>query len=82
MRFVPPGRAVALIGLGLAAFFSYLNAGERVVLHLGLLTLYRVPVSVLIFGAFLLGMFAMFLAGLRTDLHVRRLLRERLARDR
>lgn len=80
MRGLSPGRAAALLGLALAAGLSYLNAGERVTVHLGLLILYRVPVSVLIFGAFLLGMLVMFLVGLRNDLRTRQLLRDRLAR--
>lgn len=65
--------AVAL-GSGL---FAYWNAGQRVTLDLGVLTLYRISLVALIFGAFLLGMVTMFLIGLRHDLRVRRQLRER-----
>ena len=65
---------VAFIVL-LAGVFAYLNSGERVAIHLGLFVLYQVPLVVLIFFAFLLGMVMMFLLGLRHDLEVRRLLR-------
>jgi hypothetical protein len=60
-----------------AAVFGFLNGGERVALHLGLFVLYQVHLVVLLFVAFLLGMSTMFLLGLRHDLKVRRLLRER-----
>jgi uncharacterized integral membrane protein len=67
---------VAALAL-LAAGFAYLNQGETAAVHLGLFSVYRAPVSLLVLGAFLLGMVAMFLLGLRQDLRVRRLLRER-----
>lgn len=66
----------------LAGVFGYLNAGESVAVHLGLFVLYQVSLVMLIFVAFLLGMVTMFLLGLRHDVKVRRLLRERrLHRD-
>lgn len=65
--------AIALV----AALFAFFNAGEAVPVDLGLFVLYQVPLVVLIFIAFLLGMLAMFLAGLRHDMKVRALLRER-----
>ncbi|HEX2093287.1 MAG TPA: LapA family protein [Longimicrobiaceae bacterium] len=74
--------AVAALAL-LAAGFAYLNRGERTVLHLGFTTLFQAPVALVVLGAFLLGMVAMFLLGLRHDLKVRRALRERtVAADR
>lgn len=60
----------------LAAVFAYLNSGEHAALNLGFTVLYQVPVVALVFVAFLLGMVAMFLIGLRHDRRVRRLLRE------
>lgn len=72
-----PRRAgVLLIGL-LAAGFAYLNRGEWVTIRLGFIDLYRVGLSSVVFAAFLLGMIAMFLLGLRQDLRIRRVLRER-----
>ena len=59
-----------------AGAFAYLNSGERVSLHLGLFVLFRVPLALLLFGVFLLGMTTMFLIGLRQDLKVRRRLRQ------
>ena len=70
-------RWLPLAGLTLlAGAFAFLNRGETAVLRLGLFTLWRVPVALLVFAAFLLGMGAMLLFGLRQDLRVRRLLRE------
>lgn len=68
------------VGLGaialLAAVFAFANAGERVALRLGFVTLYQISLVVLILVAFLLGMLTMFLLGLRHDLRVRRILAE------
>jgi len=64
--------AVAL----LAAGFAYLNGAERVSVHLGLTVLYRVPLTIVVFVAFILGMLVMFGVSLRQDLRIRRALRE------
>ena len=61
----------------LAGLFGYFNSGESIALHMGLFVLYQVPLVILIFVAFLLGMLTMFLAGLRHDMKIRQLLRER-----
>ena len=68
--------ALGLITL-LAGVFGFLNSGEAVAIHFGLFVLYQVSLVVLVFVAFLLGMTTMFLLGLRHDLKVRRILRER-----
>lgn len=60
----------------LAAAFAWGNRGETTALHLGFATFYRAPVTLVVLGAFLLGMIAMFLIGLRHDLRVRRMLQE------
>jgi uncharacterized integral membrane protein len=60
----------------LAAVFSLLNAGERVTLNVGFTMLYRISLVGLVFGAFLLGMIAMFLFGLHHDRRIRAALRE------
>ena len=62
--------AVAALSFGFAAA----NAGERVTLNLGFVTLRSVSVPVVVFGSALLGMLAVFLVGLRADLRTRQLL--------
>ncbi|MEK9502040.1 hypothetical protein [Gaopeijia maritima] len=59
--------------------FAALNGGQRITLRLGFTTLYRVPLTAVAFGALILGMVVMLLAGIHSDLRVRRILRERLA---
>lgn len=61
----------------LAGVFSWLNSGESAALHFGLFDLYQIPVVTIFYVSFLLGMAAMFLLGLRHDLRIRQLLRER-----
>jgi uncharacterized integral membrane protein len=65
-----------LVGVG-AGLFAYFNGAERVTLRLGFTSLYRVPLSTLVLGAFLLGMLTMFGLSLRHDLRLRRELRAR-----
>lgn len=72
----------AVVGIGLLAMgLAAANAGHRVTFSLGFLTLYRVPVTLVAFGGLLLGMVVMFLAGIHSDLKVRRILTERLAEE-
>lgn len=61
--------------------FAYLNSGHRVTLRLGLATLYGVPLTVVVFGSVIAGMVVMLVAGVRSDLKVRRILRVRLAEE-
>lgn len=74
-------RLLAWLGLGavvaLTAFFAANNAGTRVVLDLGFVTFYRVPVAFVAFGGMVAGMAVVLAAGLHADLKVRRLLRQR-----
>lgn len=63
-----------------AAFFSFMNAGERVTLHVGFTVIYRISLVGLVFAAFLLGMITMFLFGLYHDRRIRSALREQEAR--
>lgn len=72
--------SVVLVVL-LAMAFAAANAGHRVTLSLGILTLYRVPVTLVAFGGLLVGMLVMFATGIYTDLKVRKILRERLAEE-
>jgi len=61
--------------------FAYLNSGHRVTLRLGIGTLYNLPLTVVVFGSVILGMVIMLVAGIRSDLKVRRILRVRLAEE-
>lgn len=70
---------VAVVALSLG--FAYLNGNQRVTLRLGVATFYGVPLTVVAFGALLVGMVIMLGAGIRSDLKVRRILRARLAEE-
>lgn len=74
-------RLLVWLGLGavvaLAAVFAANNAGSRVVVDLGIVTLDRVPVAFVAFGGMVAGMAVVLAAGLNADLRVRRLLRQR-----
>ena len=72
------GVAGVLAALGLAMGFASLNSNQRVTLRLGFATLYGVPLTVVAFSGLLLGMLVMLVAGVRSDLKVRRILRARL----
>jgi hypothetical protein len=75
------GRRLGIAALVLvAATFSFLNAGERVSLNVGVTILYRVSLVGLVFAVFLLGMATMFLFGLRQDRRIRAMLRDRALR--
>jgi uncharacterized integral membrane protein len=75
------GIAAAGVVLVFVLLFSRGNGAEQVVLNLGVRTFYRVPLSWVALGSFLLGMLVMLLAGLQADLRVRRFLRDRLAAE-
>ena len=70
-----------LLLLGASLVFAYLNSGHRVTLRLGIGTLYNVPLTVVVFGSVIVGMVVMLVAGIRSDLKVRRILRVRLAEE-
>lgn len=75
-------RFLGIAGMGaaltLALGFASLNSGQRVTLRLGFVTLYGVPLTVVAFASVLLGMLVMLVAGIRSDLKVRGILRARL----
>lgn len=75
------GAAGVLLILLLSMGFAAMNGGQRVTLRLGVTTLYRVPLTVVAFGALILGMLVMLGAGIHSDLKVRRILRARLAEE-
>lgn len=75
-------RLLSVFGVvGLLAFsllFAYLNSGQRVTLRLGFTTLFGVPLTAIAFGSVIAGMVVMLVAGVRSDMKVRRILRARL----
>ena len=75
------GAAGILVVLALSMGFAALNGGQRVMLRLGFGTFYRVPLTAVAFGSLILGMLVMLVAGIHSDLKVRRILRERLAEE-
>lgn len=72
------GLGGVLVALALAMGFASLNSGQRVTLRLGFVTFYGVPLTVVAFASLLVGMLVMLIAGVRSDLKVRRILRARL----
>lgn len=78
-------RAAGALGvvlvLLLSMAFAALNGGQRVTLRLGFATIYQIPLTVVAFGALILGMLVMLVAGIHSDLKVRRILRDRLAAE-
>lgn len=75
------GTLGVLLVLLLSTAFAALNGGQRVTLRLGVVTLYRVPLMGVAFGAMIVGMLIMLAAGIHSDLKVRRILRARLAEE-
>ncbi len=75
------GIGAVIVVVLLAMGFAGANAGSRVTLDLGIATFYRVPVTLVAFGGLFVGMVVMFIAGIHTDLKVRRILRDRLAQE-
>jgi uncharacterized integral membrane protein len=75
------GVAGVLVVLFLSIAFAALNGTQRVTLRLGFTTLYQVPLTLVAFGALVVGMLLMFVSGIHSDLKVRRILRERLAEE-
>ena len=67
--------------LALSMGFASLNGGQQVTLRLGFTTLYGVPLTVVAFGGLITGMVVMLVAGIQSDLKVRRILRDRLAAE-
>lgn len=67
-----------LVVLFLSMGFASLNSGQRVTLRLGFATFYGIPLTVVAFGSVIAGMLIMLVAGIRSDLKVRSILRARL----
>ena len=75
------GGAGILLVVALSVAFATLNGNQRVTLRLGFTTFYGVPLTVVAFGGLLTGMLIMLVAGIHSDLKVRRILRDRLAQE-
>jgi len=75
------GWASVAILIGTSVMFASLNSSHRVTLRLGFVTLFGVPLTVVVFGAVILGMVVMLGAGVQSDLKVRRILRARLVEE-
>jgi uncharacterized integral membrane protein len=75
------GVAAMLMALAVALGFASLNSGQRVTLRLGFTTIYGVSLTVVAFGSLLVGMMIMLVAGIHSDLKVRRILRARLQEE-
>ncbi len=75
------GGAGILLVVALSVGFAALNGNQRVTLRLGFATLYGIPLTVVAFGGLLTGMLIMLVAGIHSDLKVRRILRDRLAEE-
>ena len=67
--------------VGLVIWFTAHNGDQRITLDLGFTRFYRFPVTMVAFASLLLGMLVMLLAGLHTDLRVRKILRDRLIEE-
>lgn len=78
-RFAGPLSVIGIVIL--AILFAAQNGMERVTLDLGLFVLYGVPVTIVAFGGFFLGMLVILGAGFQADLKVRSILRQRLAEE-
>ena len=78
-------RILGVLGIvaiaALALVFAAMNSGQRVTLRLGFATLYGVPLTVVAFGSIIAGMVVMLVAGVRSDLKVRQILRSRLVEE-
>lgn len=75
------GGAGTLALLALCLRFAYLNSGQRVTFRTDIVTLYGVPLTVVVFGSVIVGMVVMLVAGVRSDLKVRKVLRARLVEE-
>lgn len=68
-------RVLSFVAVAAFSFaFAAANAGERVTLNLGFLTLRSVSLPVVVFTSALAGMVVVFLVGLKADLRTRQLL--------
>ena len=76
IRFIGPLGVVSVLVVSI--LFAALNGVQRVTLNLGVAVLYGVPLTLVGFTGLFMGMVVMLVAGVRSDLKVRALLRQRL----
>lgn len=76
IRFIGPMGVVFILVVSI--FFAAMNGSQRVTLNLGVTVLYNVPLTLVGFTGLFMGMVVMLVAGVRSDLKVRVLLRQRL----
>ncbi len=74
-RFIGPLGVVSVLVVSI--LFAALNP-QRVTLNLGVKVLYGVPLTLVGFTGLFMGMVVMLIAGVRSDLKVRAVLRQRL----
>lgn len=80
-RFIGPLGVLCVLVASI--LFAALNGSQRVTIDLGVFVLYRVPLALVGFTGLFMGMMVMLIAGVRSDLKVRAVLRQRLeAEDR
>jgi hypothetical protein len=72
------GLAAVFVVLIVSTVFAALNGGQRVTIDVGIMVLYRVPVTLIGFAGLFTGMVVMLVAGVHSDLKVRTILRQRL----
>ena len=76
IRFIGPLGVISVLVVSI--LFPALNGSQRVTLNLGVTVLYGVPLTLVGFTGLFMGMVVMLVAGVRSDLRVRTLLRQRL----
>ena len=80
-RFIGPLGVLSVLVVSI--LFAALNGAQRVTLDLGVGVLHGVPLAWVGFAGLFMGMVVMLVAGVRSDLKVRAVLRQRLeAEDR
>ncbi len=75
-RFIGPLGVVSVLVVSI--LFAALNGEQRVPLNRGVTVLYGVPLTLIGFTGLFMGMAVMIVAGVRSDLKVRAVLRQRL----
>lgn len=76
IRFIGPLGVLSVLVISI--LFAALNGAQQVTLNLGVTVLYGVPLTLIGFTGLFMGMVVMLVAGVRSDLKVRAVLRQRL----